>query len=396
MDAVQLRAPRDERRAVLAGTLHRPEGEARATVLDGSRAGPSDRDNDVDFLAIRAGLLERGIAAALFDKRGVGESSGDWPDTGRAKQAADSAAKLRPPPGNSRSRSGTTGSSATARAAGRRSRSPRRAGRRVRDHELGPRCHDGPAGMLRDRSPHDSGRSSRRGSGRRPREQDALMRLPAPEQTPKRSGRRGDDDHGPGDDAEIEPSAEASTTIPARISKDHVSTLAIFGEDALVTRGTEHRRFPCGARRPPRRAGHRDVCRSRPPAAEREPPTLHPGNDELLVTGSSVMSPDERETLRPCRQPGSQRQSWQRDARRSWSTSGATRSRATCSSTRATSSTSRASASSRPSGRSRSSQMSPGRWPSSSPSSRSSGCAPRRSSSGSSPTRSTRAPSIRW
>jgi pimeloyl-ACP methyl ester carboxylesterase len=78
----------------LAGTLHLPDGEPRATVLMVPGSGPSDRDNDVYFPAIRAGLLERGIAAASFDKRGVGESTGDWRDTGPAEQAADVAAQL--------------------------------------------------------------------------------------------------------------------------------------------------------------------------------------------------------------------------------------------------------------------------------------------------------------
>jgi pimeloyl-ACP methyl ester carboxylesterase len=78
----------------LAGTLHRPKGELRATVLMVPGSGPSDRDNDGYFTAIRAGLLERGIAAASFDKRGVGGSAGDWRDTGPAEQAADVAAQL--------------------------------------------------------------------------------------------------------------------------------------------------------------------------------------------------------------------------------------------------------------------------------------------------------------
>ena len=79
---------------LLAGTLHLPDDEPRATVLMVPGSGPSDRDNDVYFPTIRAGLLERGIAAASFDKRGVGESSGDWHDTGPAQQAADVAAQL--------------------------------------------------------------------------------------------------------------------------------------------------------------------------------------------------------------------------------------------------------------------------------------------------------------
>jgi pimeloyl-ACP methyl ester carboxylesterase len=89
---LDLRATNGE--LVLAGTLHLPDGEARGTVLMVPGSGPSDRDNDVYFPAIRAGLLERGIAAASFDKRGVGESTGDWRDTGPAEQAADVAAQL--------------------------------------------------------------------------------------------------------------------------------------------------------------------------------------------------------------------------------------------------------------------------------------------------------------
>jgi uncharacterized protein len=79
---------------VLAGTLHRPDGEPRATVLMVPGSGPSSRDNDGYFPAIRAGLLERGIAAASFDKRGTGGSTGDWRDTGPAEQASDVAAQL--------------------------------------------------------------------------------------------------------------------------------------------------------------------------------------------------------------------------------------------------------------------------------------------------------------
>jgi uncharacterized protein len=79
---------------LLAGTLHRPDGEPRATVLMVPGSGPSDRDNDLYFPAILAGLLERGIAAASFDKRGVGASTGDWRDTGPAEQTADVTAQL--------------------------------------------------------------------------------------------------------------------------------------------------------------------------------------------------------------------------------------------------------------------------------------------------------------
>jgi uncharacterized protein len=89
---LELRATSGE--FLLAGTLHRPDGEARATVLMVPGSGPSDRDNDGYFPAIRSGLLDRGIAAASFDKRGVGESTGDWRDTGPQEQTSDVAAQL--------------------------------------------------------------------------------------------------------------------------------------------------------------------------------------------------------------------------------------------------------------------------------------------------------------
>jgi uncharacterized protein len=90
--ALELRATNGE--LVLAGTLHLPDSEPRATVLMVPGSGPSDRDNDVYFPTIRAGLLERGIAAASFDKRGVGESAGDWCDTGPGQQVSDVLAQL--------------------------------------------------------------------------------------------------------------------------------------------------------------------------------------------------------------------------------------------------------------------------------------------------------------
>jgi pimeloyl-ACP methyl ester carboxylesterase len=89
---LELRATNGE--LVLAGTLHLPDGEPRATVLMVPGSGPSDRDNDGYFPTIRAGLLDRGIAAASFDKRGVGESAGDWCDTDASQQASDVLAQL--------------------------------------------------------------------------------------------------------------------------------------------------------------------------------------------------------------------------------------------------------------------------------------------------------------
>jgi pimeloyl-ACP methyl ester carboxylesterase len=57
-------------------------------------SGATDRDNDVYFPPIRAGLLARGIAVASFDKRGVGGSTGDWHDGGPAELTADVLAEL--------------------------------------------------------------------------------------------------------------------------------------------------------------------------------------------------------------------------------------------------------------------------------------------------------------
>jgi pimeloyl-ACP methyl ester carboxylesterase len=53
-----------------------------------------NRDNGDYFPEIRGGLLDRGIAVASFDKRGVGESTGNWHDTDIAQQARDVAAQL--------------------------------------------------------------------------------------------------------------------------------------------------------------------------------------------------------------------------------------------------------------------------------------------------------------
>jgi len=78
----------------LAGTLWQPDGEAVATVLMHPGSGPSNRDNDLFFPQVRAVLLEAGIAAAAFDKRGVGGSTGDWREAGIVEQAADATAAL--------------------------------------------------------------------------------------------------------------------------------------------------------------------------------------------------------------------------------------------------------------------------------------------------------------
>jgi hypothetical protein len=75
----------------LAGSWWEPAAPI-ATLLMHPGSGPSDRDNDTYFPAIRDQLLGAGIAVASFDKRGVGGSTGDWQDAGIAEQAEDVAA----------------------------------------------------------------------------------------------------------------------------------------------------------------------------------------------------------------------------------------------------------------------------------------------------------------
>jgi pimeloyl-ACP methyl ester carboxylesterase len=66
-----------------------PSPKIAATVLMHPGSGASDRDNDVYFPPIREHLLDAGIAVCSFDKRGVGGSTGRWPDAGIAEQADD-------------------------------------------------------------------------------------------------------------------------------------------------------------------------------------------------------------------------------------------------------------------------------------------------------------------
>lgn len=57
-------------------------------------SGPSDRNNDVLFPPIRDALVSRGFAVCAFDKRGVGESTGDWLRADIGCQADDLAGGL--------------------------------------------------------------------------------------------------------------------------------------------------------------------------------------------------------------------------------------------------------------------------------------------------------------
>jgi uncharacterized protein len=90
VDARELEVHRGE--LTLGGALWARGRDAVATVLMHPGSGPSDRDNDVYFPPIREHLLERGIAIASFDKRGVGRSTGRWEDAGIEAQAEDALA----------------------------------------------------------------------------------------------------------------------------------------------------------------------------------------------------------------------------------------------------------------------------------------------------------------
>jgi alpha-beta hydrolase superfamily lysophospholipase len=78
----------------LGGQLWLPANEPLAAVLMVPGSGPSDRHNDVFFPPIRGHLVANGIAAASFDKRGVGASTGDWLAAGIVEQADDVLAAL--------------------------------------------------------------------------------------------------------------------------------------------------------------------------------------------------------------------------------------------------------------------------------------------------------------
>jgi uncharacterized protein len=66
----------------LAGTLHVPRGADDETpvVVMVQGSGPSDRDAEGYFPAVRVAFLDRGIATFSFDKPGCGDSTGDWCD----------------------------------------------------------------------------------------------------------------------------------------------------------------------------------------------------------------------------------------------------------------------------------------------------------------------------
>jgi hypothetical protein len=79
----------------LAGTLTMPDvaGPCPGVVMIGG-SGPSDRDNAGYFPPIRDHLVAAGIAVLSYDKRGVGESSGDWRTGDLTNLASDTRAAL--------------------------------------------------------------------------------------------------------------------------------------------------------------------------------------------------------------------------------------------------------------------------------------------------------------
>ena len=80
------------------GTLDQPEPGPAALLLSGS--GPIDRNSNTKKLAIgvmeqvAAQLRGEGIASFRYDKRGVGDSSGDYKSTGFHDNVADAAAAI--------------------------------------------------------------------------------------------------------------------------------------------------------------------------------------------------------------------------------------------------------------------------------------------------------------
>jgi hypothetical protein len=85
---------------VLAGTLTLPrEGGPFPAVLLIAGSGPSDRNEEVlfhrPFDVIADYLTRRGVAVLRVDKRGVGESGGDWPSSDVKEFAGDALAGLK-------------------------------------------------------------------------------------------------------------------------------------------------------------------------------------------------------------------------------------------------------------------------------------------------------------
>jgi pimeloyl-ACP methyl ester carboxylesterase len=85
----------DSNGAKLAGALITPEhGTAERGVVMVGGSGPSDRNNDSYFPLIRPGLVAAGIAVLSYDKRGVGDSTGNWLDATLDDLATDAIAAV--------------------------------------------------------------------------------------------------------------------------------------------------------------------------------------------------------------------------------------------------------------------------------------------------------------
>lgn len=73
----------------LAGSIWLPSTSPRTGIVMHPGSGPSDRDNDGYFVALRNSLINAGHAVSSYDKRGVGGSSGRWEDAPIETQARD-------------------------------------------------------------------------------------------------------------------------------------------------------------------------------------------------------------------------------------------------------------------------------------------------------------------
>lgn len=95
----ELTFPNDHAKISLAGTLTIPQGQGpfpAAILISGS--GPQDRDENVaghrPFLVLADHLTRNGIAVLRFDKRGIGESTGNYDQATMEDFATDAEAAL--------------------------------------------------------------------------------------------------------------------------------------------------------------------------------------------------------------------------------------------------------------------------------------------------------------